>query len=128
MRSRDDGCAKRPWRIVIDFSWNTPADVRPGSVAQARPFDRRGVCVILFMDRIEQLIGDNPGIAASLLGHVLAHEIAHILRGSDSHSESGLMKPRWSAAEIRNMVRKPLRFTDMDTLHLLDSVRARPKP
>ena len=30
-----------------------------------------------------------------ILGCVIAHEIGHLLLGSNSHSGSGVMKPRW---------------------------------
>jgi len=51
-----------------------------------------------------------------LLGHVLAHEIGHILQGTDRHSETGLMKARWDSREIMAMDWKPLSFTADDVV------------
>lgn len=48
---------------------------------------------------------------AFLLGHVLAHELGHVLQGVARHSEEGVLKERWSAAEIQVMPTRQLRFT-----------------
>ena len=34
-----------------------------------------------------------------LLGHAIAHEIGHLLLGTNSHSSSGIMRPVWRQAE-----------------------------
>jgi hypothetical protein len=43
-----------------------------------------------------------------LLGHVLAHEITHILQGVESHSASGVMKNKWDYRDYVEMQRRPL--------------------
>jgi DDE superfamily endonuclease len=52
----------------------------------------------------------NSALAAAVLGHVLAHEIGHILLGHNGHADEGLMKATWSAAEQRAMLYRPMRF------------------
>jgi hypothetical protein len=39
----------------------------------------------------------------SILGRVVAHEITHLLLGSQSHSEIGLMKGQWNADDLRTV-------------------------
>lgn len=55
-----------------------------------------------FYDRIQQL-AEARRLASALLGHVLAHEIGHLLLQSNSHSISGIMSERWAAGELRRI-------------------------
>jgi len=48
---------------------------------------------------------------ADLLGCVLAHELGHLLLGSNSHSSSGLMQSRWDASTLQSAARSVLLFT-----------------
>jgi hypothetical protein len=52
--------------------------------------------------------------AGVVLGHVLVHEITHILQGIDRHSETGVMKARWTAQDYSKMTWEPLPFTPED--------------
>lgn len=47
---------------------------------------------------------------SAVLGHVLAHEIGHLLLGRDSHSDSGLMRGDWGPRVLRRMSDQPLLF------------------
>ena len=51
-----------------------------------------------------------------LLGHVMAHEIAHILQGVARHSERGIMKERWESSDYKQMLKGSLRFTEHDAI------------
>lgn len=62
---------------------------------------------------------------AALMGHVLAHEIGHLLMGRDSHSPSGLMSARWTKAEQSELLRGELRFTKEDSARLRDGLASR---
>ncbi len=55
-----------------------------------------------------------------LLAHELVHEITHILQCLDRHSETGVMKARWTADDYCEMRWKPLTFTpeDIQLIHL----------
>jgi hypothetical protein len=46
-----------------------------------------------------------------ILGYVIAHEIGHLLLGSNSHSASGIMQGHWERGQIRQAVTGTLRFT-----------------
>lgn len=46
-----------------------------------------------------------------LLGCVLAHELGHLLLGTNSHSASGLMQPRWDSSALRAAALSSLLFT-----------------
>lgn len=79
------------------------------------PFDVTRI--VLLYDRVLSAAG--PDLAPALLGHVLAHEIVHILQGVNAHSASGLMKPHWDRRDYEDMQRAPLPFTQVD-LTLID--------
>ncbi len=55
-----------------------------------------------FYDRIQQM-AEATRLASALLGHVLAHEIGHLLLQSNSHSISGIMSGRWAGGELRRI-------------------------
>ena len=68
------------------------------------PLDANGVGFYgyVFYDRIQQL-AEKRNLAPTLLGHVLAHEIGHLLLRSGTHSISGIMSGRWAGGELRRI-------------------------
>jgi hypothetical protein len=112
---RDQPACVQANGIVVTVSLETPPNQHPGALAFALPFERTRV--VLFYDRVLSAAG--PSVAPSLLGHVLAHEIVHILQGVDLHSASGIMKPRWDKRDYDAMRRASLPFTPED-LTLID--------
>jgi hypothetical protein len=46
-----------------------------------------------------------------LLGDVVAHEIAHLLLGTNAHSDTGIMRPHWSKQDLVNVNKGHLLFT-----------------
>lgn len=46
-----------------------------------------------------------------ILGCVIAHEIGHLLLGSNSHIGSGIMQPRWEGKQVRQAMTGALLFT-----------------
>jgi hypothetical protein len=58
------------------------------------------------------LFGRSESFAAGeILGHVMAHEIGHLLLGPDSHSESGIMCARWASEQLARAEKGDLHFT-----------------
>jgi hypothetical protein len=47
----------------------------------------------------------------TLLGYVMAHEIGHLLLGTNSHSEAGIMRPQWNGRDLANASKGELHFT-----------------
>jgi hypothetical protein len=47
----------------------------------------------------------------TILGCVIAHELGHLLLGSNSHSSSGIMQPRWEPEQVRQLTTGKLLFT-----------------
>ena len=46
-----------------------------------------------------------------ILGCVIAHELGHLLLGSNSHSDEGIMQPRWDPNQVRQLMMGTLLFT-----------------
>lgn len=62
--------------------------------------DGTGCYADLFYEPMEQLHQSDGTDVASLLGQVAAHEIGHLLLGSNSHSVAGIMHAHWTVAEL----------------------------
>jgi hypothetical protein len=87
-----------------------PRPTFPGALAVSYLFE--GIHIRVFYDRVRTATESCP--LPVLLGHVLAHEISHMLEGTDWHSASGMMKSRWDRNDFWRMARQPLPFTDSD--------------
>ena len=97
-------------RIAITLSDETPVGQHPGEFAYSMPY--QGTRIVVFYDRLlTSLTGSR---VPSVLGYVLAHEIAHVLQGISRHSASGIMKPKWDSRDYVEMRGKMLRFTEDD--------------
>jgi hypothetical protein len=70
-----------------------------------------GKYVDVFFDRITKLHREEGSNEASLLGAVIAHEIGHLLLGSHSHSQWGIMSPHWKADHLRRVGMGTLLFS-----------------
>ena len=63
----------------------------------------------VFFDRLKEAQGDVS--LALLLGAVSAHELGHLLLGSNSHSRIGIMEPRWQQDSVQKIGKGMLVFT-----------------
>ena len=69
----------------------------------------------VFYDRVEQLAKGGTASVPVILGHAVAHEIGHLLLGSNSHTPQGLMRARWSRQDLQNASIGNLLFTSEQT-------------
>lgn len=102
--------------IVLDITADAPATDHPGALAYALEYE--GVHIAVFYDRVQSMA--TRDLVPKLLGHVLAHEITHILEGVNHHSPEGIMKAHWTGEDIAKMAYKPLPFdpADVQLVHL----------
>jgi hypothetical protein len=70
-----------------------------------------GCYIDVFYDRVLGLNADWNVSPAEILGTVIAHELGHLLLGSNSHSDAGIMKARWEGGELGRLSRGNLWFT-----------------
>jgi hypothetical protein len=103
--SRNDG-------ISMQFDPGLLEGFHPGALAYAIPYAQSGTRIHVLVDRSHVLVSKPLG--GALLGHVLAHELAHVLEGSTHHSEAGVMKARWDNGDLEQMTRRPLSLSAED--------------
>ncbi len=84
-------CPNHSERIIrISLSAHSNPDLHPGAWAYALPYE--GEHIVVFYDRLQRAFF---GSVATLLAHVFAHEMIHILQGISRHSQNGIMKAQW---------------------------------
>ena len=82
------------------------------------PEDLAGCYAEVFYQRISDWASGAEISAYQLLGHAMAHEVGHLLLGSNSHSRDGIMRPQWNPDDLRVIARASLRFTPEQTERL----------
>jgi hypothetical protein len=84
--------------IAVLVSTGAPPGRFPGALGYTRLAERQ---IEVFYDRVEHIV--EAPMVPNLLGHVLAHEIAHVLEGINRHSAEGLMKAHWDHEDYERM-------------------------
>ena len=96
---RADGALRTRSTVVFGAASRTP-----GGLGTAWVFYRR------VADHAER----HALFASRLLACAIAHELGHVLQRAPGHSDSGLMRATWRAAEFRSAALGQLRFTSAD--------------
>ena len=73
--------------------------------------DGSGCYADLFYRRVEEMHESSHVSLASILGHGVAHEIGHLLLGTNSHAETGIMRARWQRWELASVSKGTLFFS-----------------
>jgi hypothetical protein len=70
----------------------------------------RGRIAYVFYGRLTNVVWSDEGVV-KLLSLVIAHEIGHLLLPYGSHSDTGVMRSRWSVTELRRVDLARVGFT-----------------
>jgi hypothetical protein len=108
--------------VFIRLAEHAPSHFRKGTLAYALPFARERVRITAFYDRLEPILQGHLSFAGSIFGHVLAHEIAHVLERVDSHGDTGLMRGRWNEKDFESMKFHAFGFTPEDAQFIRESI------
>jgi len=100
--------------LAVQIVPHAPASFSDDALAMALPYADSGVRIVVFYDRVKPLLEGHHAPEATILGYVLAHEIAHVLQGILRHSEAGIMRARWSDSDFKLMGGRLLLFTNED--------------
>ena len=73
--------------------------------------EERGINLWIFYPRVKAYSADLGIHASALLGHVMAHEMGHLLLPHGAHSLTGIMRAEWDPAQVRDATRGRLTFT-----------------
>lgn len=88
--------------------------------------DEKGVgyFAYVFYDRVQEL-AERRKLGPALLANVMAHEIGHLLLGSNTHSLSGIMCAQWNYDQLRNVGEGVMSFLPSESRTIRDRLRAR---
>ena len=85
-------------------------------VALRRP---SGGTAHVFLKQVQDFARTYDGDVSTVLAHVIAHEIGHLLLPRMPHSPTGLMKGDWGRALVREAAAGSLTFTDAQITRIL---------
>lgn len=83
-----------------------------------------GVYSQVFVEPVEQLHHAAGISLATLLGDVAAHELAHLLLGTNSHSAVGLMRAHWGVKELYAVSQGTLVFDPQEARRMAERLIA----
>ena len=62
---------------------------------------RMGSVATVYADRVAALADDSGVDGSQVMARAVAHEIGHLLLGTNQHANRGLMRPAWSGSDFR---------------------------
>jgi hypothetical protein len=107
--------------LRVEMDSVVPARFGPETMAYALPYGASGTAIHVFYDRVLQ---EHRELGAQVLGHVMAHEIGHVIEGIARHSPDGLMKARWDIRDYSIMRKGSLPFAAQDVELMQLSLRS----
>ena len=84
-----------------------------------------GTLATVFTDRIGRAAGRLRVPRATLVGRTLAHELGHLLLGSNSHGLRGLMRAWWADTDLRRDADDDWRFLDREAANMTQALAIR---
>ena len=94
-------------------------------LAFTAPGDGFGSNLSIFYHRVEELSARRHTSQSLLLGHLIAHEIGHLLLGLNSHSRSGIMHVPWNRSQVERASLGTLLFTRQEAEKMRGQVSRR---
>jgi uncharacterized protein YqgC (DUF456 family) len=86
--------------------------------------ETRGTLAYAFYDRIKEVTITTIGADAGLiLGHVIAHEIGHLLLPYNSHAQTGLMRGGRDTQQAMRAATGALTFTSKEAALILERLQ-----
>lgn len=89
---------------------------RPLGFSVVDPVVGAGAVAVVFLDRVVPLARRTGVDSGRLLGRAVAHEIGHLLLGTNEHSPTGLMREVWTDEELVRDTPRDWLFSDRDRL------------
>ncbi len=70
----------------------------------------------------------HEGYVGILLAHAIAHEVGHLLLGTNKHAHDGVMKAQWSPDDLAGAVTNHLHFQDQQVRGMRRNLISRRAP
>jgi hypothetical protein len=111
--STEKGCATLQHSAVLQVAIraHAPSGFPRQALAYSLPCVERGVQVVAYADRVEEVSFHTLAAFHRVLGHTMTHELGHVLLNSHAHEEEGLMKAVWSKADWQRAAVAIIPFT-----------------
>jgi hypothetical protein len=77
-----------------------------------------GTLATIFIDRVDQLSQRAQFDRAAVLARAIAHEIGHLMLGTNDHSRAGLMREVWTFEEVRLNRQEDWHFSPTEVNHM----------
>src|SRR5262249_48195086 len=101
--------------IILRGARGEFTDAGPNVLGLATGNERQaGTVVYIFYDRVSHLSARYEERGGRLLGHVIAHEVGHLLLPYGAHSRSGLMHADWTRDDMEHIAHGLLLFAPRD--------------
>jgi hypothetical protein len=114
-RASDGACAgRRLGGVNLGLDRAPTSGVNNNTLGFALPCARYGTDASVFVDRCEGVMQGTTASFGKILGHAIAHEVGHVLLGTNGHSVGGLMRARWGRAEWQTVAAAHLAIAPAD--------------
>lgn len=104
-RDRAGADARQPGELIIRLLRSSESTPRPMRFALGEAVidvsTGVGVFATIYVDRVEQMAEISKSNVAVLLGRAVAHELGHLLLGTNDHGAGGLMRANWTPENVR---------------------------
>lgn len=114
-----DACGRAlAWnQVILRFEISGSAEGHRGEClgfALVNVGERSGVVATVFADRVAATARRTDVSHVDLLGRAIAHEIGHLLLGTNQHGPRGLMRKAWSRGDLQRNAAMDWRFVDSE--------------
>jgi hypothetical protein len=83
---------------------------------------------VILWKRFQPFLNCYADSAGIIFGHVIAHELGHVLSRTDYHGVRGLMSAKWTETELRTMETKLLAFSPEEGAIIRSGMDDSPNP
>ena len=125
------GCAGKPkaHEIILRLVHSTPLSERDSLGCAAVDVEQKaGTLATIYVDRVDTLAFRAGADRATLLGRAIAHEIGHLILGTTTHADAGLMRATWRTDELHRDTPVDWVFSDAQGYEMRDRLSARSEP
>jgi len=93
-----------PYELVVRLTYSSPTaqdgNRRAFGYSLIDAATGAGTLSTVYVDRVDWLASTGKVARADVLGRAIAHELGHLMLGSNAHTERGLMRETWTAEEL----------------------------
>jgi hypothetical protein len=86
---------------IVRVGADAASHINTLGVAFVDPAAGGGTLATVYADRVTQMAQRAGVDETELMGRAIAHEIGHLLLGTNQHARQGLMRASWSGADLR---------------------------